>query len=407
MAPFVLDTPQASELFSKEAIERARKLLDMFDGKLGAYTDARGVHPIREEVAAFIAKRDGHPADPESIFLTEGASAGVKTLLESMIRDENDGILCPIPQYPLYSATITLLGGQLVPYYLDEDAGWDLSMEELRRALKDARSKGIVVRALVFINPGNPTGQVLSAESLRDLVRLAYDEGLFLIADEVYQSNIYDEKPFVSAKKALRDLGEPYASAVELASLHTVSKGIIGECGLRGGYMEMTNLLPGTMDQLGKAASINLCPNTVGQATVSLMVNPPTGDNPAAKQFAAEYNESLESLRRRARVMTDVFNGLEGITCNETEGAMYSFPRLHLPRRAQEAARAAGKTPDTFYCLELLEETGIVTVPGSGFGEREGAFHLRTTILPPESVIGTFVDSLRTFHKGFMDRYRD
>ncbi len=97
--------------------------------------------------------------------------------------------------------------------------------------------------------------------------------------------------------------------------------------------------------------------------------------------------------------MTDGFNSLEGVTCNFTEGAMYSFPRLHLPKGAIDAARAAGKAPDTFYCLQLLEETGIVTVPGSGFGQEEGTFHMRTTILPSEDKIAEFVSKFKNFHE--------
>lgn len=408
LAPQLLEHSQVADMFPAEAIARAKKLLAGFGGRMGAYTDARGIQPIREEVAAFITARDGHAADPENIFLTDGASVGVKFALQALIRDASDGILCPIPQYPLYSATITMLGGQLVPYYLDEAADWDINLESLRAALADARARGLTVRAMAFINPGNPTGQVLDAANLADIVKFAHEEGLMLLADEVYQANIYqDDKPFVSARKVMYDLGEPYASSVELASFHTVSKGILGECGLRGGYVEWLNLHPGGLAELYKTASINLCPNTVGQATVSLMVNPPPRDGAAGAAYWAQHDESLASLRRRAHVMTDAFNGLEGVTCNFTEGAMYSFPRLHLPARAVEAAKAAGKAPDTFYCLELLQATGIVTVPGTGFGQVPGTFHLRTTILPQEDVISHFVDKLRAFHEEFMAKYRD
>ena len=85
---------------------------------------------------------------------------------------------------------------------------------------------------------------------------------------------------------------------------------------------------------------------------------------------------------------------------------MYAFPRLHLPPKALEAAKAAGKTPDTFYCLALLEETGIVTVPGSGFGQEEGTFHMRTTILPPEEKIAEFIAKFKNFHEKFMATYK-
>ena len=85
---------------------------------------------------------------------------------------------------------------------------------------------------------------------------------------------------------------------------------------------------------------------------------------------------------------------------------MYSFPRLHLPAKAIEAAKQAGKTPDTFYCLELLKETGISTVPGAGFGQEEGTFHMRTTILPQEDQIADFVQKFKSFHEKFMETYR-
>ncbi|KAI7845708.1 hypothetical protein COHA_000822 [Chlorella ohadii] len=404
-APFLLDNPAVTSLYPKDAIERARKLHKTF-GSVGAYTDSRGNPGVRQEVADFIQARDGYPANPDHIFLTDGASVAVRLLLNALIRDSGDHILVPIPQYPLYSASIQLYGGTLLPYNLKEQTGWSMDLNEITRTVHDARNRGACVRALVFINPGNPTGQCLTEDNLRDLVKFAHNEKVVLMADEVYQPNVYqDEKPFVSAKKVLGDLGAPYSDSVELASFHTVSKGVLGECGLRGGYVELTNFHPGTVDELYKAVSINLSPNTMGQVAMSLMVNTPQPGSESHAQWKREHDEGLASLRRRAHAMTDGFNALEGVSCTFTEGAMYSFPRLHLPPKAIAAAKAAGKTPDTFYCLQLLEATGIVTVPGSGFGQEEGTFHLRTTILPPEEKIGEFVKLFQDFHKGFMAKY--
>lgn len=406
-APFLFDHPLVSKMFPADAIARAKKINTMFGGAVGAYTDSRGAAGVRKEIAEFIERRDGYPSNPDNIFLTDGASVSVRYVLNAAIRDENDAILVPIPQYPLYSASIQLYGGQLLPYDLKEKDGWGMDIEAIRKSIHEARENGTNVRAIVFINPGNPTGQVLTADGLKELVKLAHEEGLVLLADEVYQPNIYtDDKPFVSAKKVLGDLGEPYASTVELASFHTVSKGVLGECGLRGGYVEFTNFHPGTIDEMYKVASVNLSPNTVGQVTMSLMVNPPQPGDESYEQYNKEMTEGLESLKRRAHVMTDAFNALEGVTCNFTEGAMYSFPCLHLPPKAIEAAKAAGKSPDTFYCLALLEETGIVTVPGSGFGQEPGTFHMRTTILPPEPRIADFVQRFKKFHEGFMAKYK-
>ena len=102
------------------------------------------------------------------------------------------------------------------------------------------------------------------------------------------------------------------------------------------------------------------------QVMMSLMVQPPKVGDHSYAQWRAEREGVLASLRRRAHFFTDMFNELEGVTCNFTEGAMYSFPQLHLPKKAIEAAKAAGKAPDVFYCLALVEATGISTVPGSG-----------------------------------------
>lgn len=404
-APFLLDHPKVSELFKPDAIERARKLLGAFGG-VGAYQDSRGNPMVRQEIAQFIEERDGYKTDANNIFLTDGASPAVRMVLNAIIRDSSDGLLVPIPQYPLYSASIQLYGGTLVPYMLEEGHNWGMNMANLKEAVTKARQEGKAVRGLVFINPGNPTGQCLSYDNLRDLIKFAGDEGIVLMADEVYQENVYqDERPFVSARKVMMDMGEPYSKKVELVSFHTVSKGTGGECGLRGGYVEFTNIHPKTVEEMYKICSINLCPNTVGQVAMSCLVNPPKAGDASYDQWKEEKEGELASLRRRAHMVTDGFNTLQGVSCNFTEGAMYSFPQLRLPAKAMEAAKAAGKAPDVFYCLKLLEETGISTVPGSGFGQEEGTQHLRTTILPREEQITKFVDKFRTFHENFMKKY--
>ncbi|KDD76740.1 aminotransferase [Helicosporidium sp. ATCC 50920] len=405
LSPWLLDLPQTQEMFRPEVIERAREMSGFFGGAAGAYTDSRGVAGIRKEVAAFISERDGHACDPESIFLTDGASVAVRYALHALIRTRQDAILCPIPQYPLYSAAIELFGGELLPYHLREESGWALDVSEIAQQIERARARGVAVRGLVLINPGNPTGQIAHEDNLRELIKLAHEEGLVLMADEVYQPNIYVDRPFVSCKKVLREMGEPYAHGVELASFHTVSKGVTGECGLRGGYVEWVNFHPDTIAQLYKIASINLCPNTVGQACVGLAVNPPSQGTKAGKEHATETRAIHESMQRRAAKVTAAFNALPGVTCNPTEGAMYAFPRLHLPPKAVEAARAAGKAPDTFYCLALLDYTGIVTVPGTGFGQVDGTWHMRTTILPQEDVLDDFCNRFAEFHQQFMDKY--
>jgi len=154
MAPFLMDSPHASSLFPPDVIARAKTYLKHIKGGLGAYTDSKGNPYIRQEIANFISAQSGMPSNPENIFISNGASEVARMVLYAMIRGRNDGIMVPIPQYPLYSASIALYGGELVPYYLDEDNGWAMDIGELRNSLQTARAKGICVRALVFINPG-------------------------------------------------------------------------------------------------------------------------------------------------------------------------------------------------------------------------------------------------------------
>ncbi|WZZ51475.1 hypothetical protein YC2023_051582 [Brassica napus] len=134
---------------------------------------------------------------------------------------------------------------------------------------------------------------------------------------------------------------------------------------------------------------------------MGLMVSPPRPGDISYDQFVRESKGILESLRRRARIMTDGFNSCKNVVCNFTEGAMYSFPQIKLPPKAIQAAKQAGKVPD------LLEATGISTVPGSGFGQKEGVFHLRTTILPAEEEMPEIMESFMKFNDEFMSQYGD
>src|ERR1700742_4186641 len=115
------------------------------------------------------------------------------------------GVLVPIPQYPLYTATLALMNAHCVPYYLNEESGWSTNVPGIKEALKQAQDKGIDVRAVVVINPGNPTGGCLKPSEIRSVLELAAEEKLVVFADEVYQTNVFDDE-FLSFKKGLRDL---------------------------------------------------------------------------------------------------------------------------------------------------------------------------------------------------------
>jgi aspartate/methionine/tyrosine aminotransferase len=375
--------------FAADSITAAKAILAGSKHGLGAYSESKGVRCIREAVARFIEQRDGIKADPDAIFMTDGASKGVQAALRLLISGPSDGIMVPIPQYPLYSATITLYEGTQINYYLDEQNDWKLSRQMLAEALTAARCSGVNVKAIVVINPGNPTGAVLDAGNIAMIIDFARAEGLTILADEVYQENIYRQGDhftsfaMVMAEKAVTD--------VSLFSFHSISKGFLGECGHRGGYFEIRNIPDDVTSQLLKLQSVSLCANLPGQAAVYCMVQAPQPGDPSHAVYSAERDGILASLRERALILADGLNSIPGIRCNAVAGAMYAFPMIELP---------AGRS-DAEWCMALLEQTGICLVPGSGFGQLPGTAHFRTTILPPTDRIRTVVDRIGAFHRTF------
>lgn len=401
--PALLEDPNVN--FPEDVKARAKVYLESF-GKFGAYSHSKGIQHLREEIAKFITKRDGAHlavADPENLFLTNGASEAVKYVLNLLISGPDDAILVPVPQYPLYSAAVRMLNGHFLGYYLDEETGWSTSAAAIKGSIEAYRKEhpNGRVRGLCVINPGNPTGQIMSAQDMSEVVDLCEKEGIVLLADEVYQENQYTAKPWQSFRKCALEKN----SNVELFSFHSVSKGFYGECGIRGGYVEATNIDPEVMDQVYKMASMSLCSNTIGQALMASVVNPPLEGDPSFPVYQKERDGVLAGLKRKAELTTKRLNEFPGVSCQVVEGAMYAFPQIKLPPKAIDAAKAKGEAPDFLYCMELLEHTGVVVVPGSGFQQKEGTFHYRTTILPDEAKLPAVLDRMQEFHVDFLTRY--
>jgi len=396
--------------FPEDAKDRARQILAGCKGaSVGSYSDSPGLEVIRRNVAAYIEERDGYPADWTNIMLCAGASEGIRACLKLMMEPGEGvrpGVMIPIPQYPLYSASLAEYNMAQVGYYLDEARNWALDVAELERSY-NASADSCNIRAIVIINPGNPTGQVLTRDNVEKIIKFAAEKKLFIFADEVYQHNVYAEgSAFHSFKKVMNDMGEPY-NKLEVASFMTCSKGYMGECGIRGGYAEVLNMDPDVMAMLQKSISAKLCPTVIGQACMDTVVNPPRPGEPSYESWKGEKDGTLASLAERAKLVADTLNGIEGFSCNTVQGAMYAFPRITLPPKAIAAAAEAGQAADVFYAFNLLEATGICIIPGSGFGQYPDTFHFRTTILPQKKMILEMLGRLKEFHLNFLAEYKD
>lgn len=406
--PELLSNPAVVSSYPKDIVRRVKEILKLYPHGTGAYTQSAGIPFIRQAVADFISRRDGIPADRDHILLTDGASKGAQAVLQALLTTPDSGIMTPVPQYPLYSASLTLYGGEQIGYYLDEDNQWQLNRVMLKESLNAAVARGIKPKAIVAINPSNPTGSVLSRENIEMIAGFARSHSLAIIADEVYQENLYDrELPFHSFARVMNEMNE---TDVSLFSLHSVSKGYLGECGHRGGYLELRNVPADVLTEFIKMQSISLCSNASGQFATYFMVAPPQPGDESYETFLHERDAVLADLKAKAEILGNGVNAIPGMSVIIPRGAMYAFVRFSLPkekgvdldamsaeeRRQYEAAR------DSDYCLALLEETGICVVPGSGFGQQAGTFHFRTTFLPPRDEIEGLVEQLKTFHINYV-----
>ncbi|KAK9473541.1 pyridoxal phosphate-dependent transferase [Dipodascopsis tothii] len=401
--PDLMLSPYADKIFPPDAIARATGLLEEI-GSLGAYSHSQGVPCIRQSVANFIAERDGFPADPKDIYLVGGASSGVSNLLTTICNGPETGVMIPVPQYPLYSATLAIVDATPVPYYLNEADRWSTDPGHIRQAILGALAKGVKVKAVVVINPCNPTGSSLSRQDIKDILALAAEHGILVVADEVYQTNVYGSE-FHSFKKVLREAQRDHPGVfddVELASLHSTSKGMVGECGQRGGYVELIGINDDVMEQFYKLVSISLCPAVSGQVLTEVMVNPPREGDPSYPLYRQEYDHIYSTLKTRALALYEAFQQMDGVSCQPPMGAMYLFPTITLPAKAIKKAQDLGTAPDQFYCMQLLEATGICVIPGSGFGQKPGEYHFRTTFLAPGD---DHIQRMIRFHNGFVAQY--
>lgn len=180
----------------------------------------------------------------------------------------------------------------------------------------------------------------------------------------------------------------------------------MGECGLRGGYVELVNFNSDVKAMFLKMMSARLCSSVVGQIAMDCVVKPPKKGDDSYDVFAKEKQSVLESLRERAKLTADTFNSIPGIESNPVAGAMYAFPKIDIPPKAIKAAEERGQKPDFFYAMSLLESTGICVVPGSGFGQIPGTYHFRSTILPQPENLRQMMNKFKEFHVNFINEFK-
>ena len=334
-----------------EAVERA-----MRDNQNG-YAPSPGILPAREAVAADFTSR-GVPMTPGRVVLTAGTSEGIELALGALV-DPGDEVLVPVPTYPLYTAVLAKLDARAVFYRTDPGRGWAADVDHIRSLISPK------TRALVMIDPNNPTGAVYSVEVRRALVELADRHNIVLLADEVYGDLAYaGPVPPVAAF-------DPDAPIISFSSL---SKGYLAP-GWRAGWMAVgrSERLDAPLAAILKLADGPLCSNPPMQHAVTAAL---TGDRSHLVALRA-------ALEARAKVTTDALNAIAGMTCVPPTAAFYAMPQVALP---------PGRT-DEDYVLALLRATGVLCVYGSGFGlPKEGGFMRVVFLASPDELRSIYAD---------------
>ncbi|XP_066572225.1 alanine aminotransferase 2 isoform X4 [Amia ocellicauda] len=296
-----------SDRLPSDVRQRAQRLLGECEGSsvgmclCWSYSCPLGLDAVRRSVAESLQRRDGGViSDSDNIFIQSGSHVALMRVLKVLLHGEGvsqTGVLVPVPCHPRFTQAVWALGGVPLPFQLSEERGWVLEREELQRALRDARGR-CSPRALYFVNPGNPTGHVQSRESIEEVIRLAAEESLFLLVDEVYQQTVFGvDREFVSYKKVLCEMGPPYSSTVQLASVHSVSKGFMGESGLRCGYVEFMNLDPQVKKHISSIVAKEGCAPIIGQIALDIMAAPPQPGDASYTTFRASLSPVCRSAR--------------------------------------------------------------------------------------------------------------
>ena len=338
-----------------EAVSRA-----MRDGHNG-YTASAGVVPAREAVAAEYQSR-GVPVSADRVILTSGTSEGIELALGALA-DAGDEVLVPTPTYPLYTAVLAKIGARAVYYRTDPARGWLPDVDDIRRRL------GPATRALVLIDPNNPTGAVYPDATRRALVDLATRAGVPILADEVYSDLAFD------GPGALLGSLDPDAPILSFSSL---SKAYLAP-GWRAGWL-VTGRSPALDDVLAaikKLADGRLCSPGPMQYGIEAAL---TGDRSHQTTFVRE-------LVLRATLTTRRLESMPGMRVVAPKAAFYAMPQVALPPG----------TTDEDFVLGLLRATGILCVYGSGFGLPADQGFFRIVFLASPDELGAIYDDLAVY----------
>ncbi|TLX49499.1 aminotransferase [Pseudoalteromonas ruthenica] len=336
------------------------------------YCDSKGLYSARVAVYQHYQQRGLHNLSVDNIFIGNGVSELIQMVTQALVNND-DEILIPAPDYPLWSACVTLSGGKAVHYRCDEQADWFPDIDDIRSKITNK------TKALVLINPNNPTGAVYSNALLHELIALAREHNLLLLSDEIYEKILFDNTPHSSIAALCDDV--PVITFNGLAKTYRAAGLRMGWMVLSGPTKRMADLIKG----LEMLASMRLCANVPAQNAIQQALG--------GVQSIDALIEPGGRLYEQRTIAWKGLNDIDGISCVKPKGALYGFARVDTKR--------FNITNDETMVLDLLTQEKILLVHGRGFNWPEPD-HFRIVFLPHKDELRPAMERIGRF----FSRYR-
>lgn len=335
------------------------------------YCDFKGMPQAREEICAYESSKGIKGITPDDVFIGNGVSEVVSFALMPLLND-GDEVFVPSPSYSLWGNSVYLAGGKPVFYVCDEKADWNPDVQDIRSKITDK------TKAIVVINPNNPTGMLYSKEVLEEIVQVAREAGIMVFADEIYDRLVMDGLQHVSLASLAEDL--PMITMNGLSKSHCL-------CGYRCGWMVISGPRELTEDYrqgIIQLTSMRLCANTLAQIVIPAALDDMETPASMVREGGRIYEQREATIRELEKI--------NGISFVKNNSAFYVFPKLDVKK--------FGITNDKQFARDLLHATNILLVPGSGFDWQEPD-HFRIVMLPEADVLSDAIRRMGEFLDGY------
>ena len=331
------------------------------------YTDSQGIYPARVAVAQYYQQRGILSAGADDVYIGNGVSELILMSLQALL-DNGDEVLIPSPDYPLWTAAVNLAGGKAVHYRCDEEQDWYPDLQDMRSKITSR------TRALVLINPNNPTGAVYERAVLEDIIALAREFGLVILSDEIYDKILYDGATHISTASLCEDL--LVLTFGGLSKNYRIAGFRVGWLFISGARLAARSYIEG----LNILASMRLCANVPCQHAVQTAL----GGYQSINELVVPGGRLYDQMDLAHRLV----NEIDGISCYRPKGAMYLFPKIDRKRFPIK--------DDELFVLDFLRQYKVLLVHGRAFNWPEPD-HFRIVFLPHKEQLEQAIGKLAQF----------